>query len=61
MAQKMALWGADAELTSVPVWYARPCFFDGKVGYHLRYGRHFLSREDWAAYIEFLNKRFSKN
>lgn len=31
MAQKMALWGADAELTSVPVWYARPCFFDGKV------------------------------
>ena len=40
-----------------------PCdrFFDGKVGYHLRYGRHFLSREDWAAYIEFLNKRFSKN
>ena len=26
-----ALWGADAKLTSVPVWYSRPCFFDGKV------------------------------
>ena len=26
-----ALWGADAKLTSVPVWYSRPCFFNGKV------------------------------
>ena len=31
MAHINALWGADAELTSVPVWYSRPCFFDGKV------------------------------
>ena len=31
MAHINALWGADAKLTSVPVWYSRPCFFDGKV------------------------------
>jgi pimeloyl-ACP methyl ester carboxylesterase len=34
--------------------------FDGKVGYHFRHGRHFLSREDWAAYIKFLDKHFKK-
>ncbi len=33
-------------------------FFDGNVGYHLRDGMHFLSREDWGAYIEFLDKKF---
>ncbi|MBQ4630119.1 MAG: alpha/beta hydrolase [Clostridia bacterium] len=34
-------------------------FFDGNVGYHLRDYGHFLSREDWNAYIEFLkNKGF---
>ena len=27
----MHFGGADAKLTSVPVWYSRPCFFDGKV------------------------------
>ena len=39
-----------------------PCelLIDGRVGYHLRYGRHFLSREDWAAYIKFLDKHFKK-
>ncbi len=33
-------------------------FIDGSVGYHLRDGMHFLSREDWNAYIKFLDKRF---
>ena len=33
-------------------------FADGNVGYHLRDHGHFLSREDWKAYIEFLNKKF---
>ena len=28
--------------------------FDGTVGYFLRRGRHFLSREDWGAMMEFL-------
>ena len=32
------------------------CFADGKVGYHLRTGTHFLSRKDWNRYIEFIKK-----
>ena len=33
-------------------------YIDGCVGYHLRAGTHFLSREDWGAYIKFLDKHF---
>ena len=29
----------------------------GSVGYHLRAGKHFLSREDWNNYIRFLDAR----
>lgn len=36
-------------------------FTDGNIGYHLRDGRHFLSREDWNAYIDFLNKKGNNN
>ena len=32
------------------------CFHDGCIGYHIRPGKHYLSREDWLKYIEFLNK-----
>jgi hypothetical protein len=36
-------------------------FFDeGKVGYFLRSGRHFLSREDWGSAMRFLKKKFSE-
>ena len=31
-------------------------FHDGHIGYHLRKGKHYLSREDWNRYIEFLAK-----
>lgn len=31
-------------------------FHDGHIGYHLRKGTHYLSREDWNRYIEFLAK-----
>ena len=41
----------NVELPSAPV-----KLFSGKVGYFLRHGRHFLSREDWSAAIEFLNQ-----
>ena len=27
---------------------------EGQIGYHLRDGLHYLSREDWARYVEFL-------
>lgn len=30
------------------------CFHDGDIGYHLRDGLHYLSREDWKNYIRFL-------
>ena len=33
-------------------------FTEGHIGYHLRDHRHYLSREDWNAYIRFLNKKF---
>jgi len=30
-------------------------FFGGSVGYHLRSGEHYFSREDWLKLIEFVN------
>lgn len=30
-------------------------FFDGNIGYHLRSGLHYFSREDWLRLIEFVN------
>ncbi len=33
---------------------------EGKVGYHLRAGGHFHSREDWNAYIHFLNQKMGR-
>ncbi len=30
---------------------------EGNVGYHLRAGRHFISREDWNYYIKFLKSK----
>ena len=36
-----------------------PCYFgDGNVLYQCRRGLHYLSREDWAAYVRFLNEKF---
>lgn len=31
-------------------------FHSGKIGYHRRRGTHFLSRNDWKLFIEFINK-----
>ena len=31
---------------------------DGNILYHYRAGKHFLSRDDWAAYIKFLDSKF---
>ena len=31
--------------------------FEGKVGYHLRAGSHFLACEDWRAYLRFLDSK----
>ncbi len=32
-------------------------FFDGHIGYSLRKGRHFFSREDWNNFIAFINSK----
>ena len=31
-------------------------FHEGDIGYHLRSGKHYFSREDWHRYLEFLKK-----
>ena len=33
---------------------------EGMIGHHMRPGLHFLSREDWNYYIDYLEKQFSK-
>ncbi len=35
-------------------------FGEGNVLYHYRKGKHYLSRDDWAAYIRFLDQKFKK-
>ena len=33
---------------------------EGSVGYHVREGGHFFSREDWQAYIRFMNAKLGR-
>lgn len=33
-------------------------FFDGDIGYQLRAGSHYFSREDWLKLIQFITKKF---
>ena len=33
---------------------------DGNVGYHMRHGSHFLSREDWNNYMDFIDRHLGK-
>lgn len=35
-------------------------FPEGAIGYHLRTGKHFLSREDWNHYIRFLKEKLKQ-
>lgn len=35
-------------------------YFDSDIGYHMRKGRHYFSREDWNRLIEFANKKFAE-
>lgn len=32
------------------------CFHDGHIAYHIRAGEHYLSREDWKYYLEYMKK-----
>lgn len=35
-------------------------FFDGDIGYHLRKGRHYFSREDWLKLIKFVRSHYNE-
>ncbi len=35
-------------------------FQEGEIGYHLRGGTHYFSREDWLRYMDFINKKREK-
>lgn len=37
------------------------CFHEGCIGYHLRSGNHYLSREDWRKYLSYLEKQKLKD
>ena len=34
-------------------------YHEGTVGYHIRHGHHYFSREDWKYLIEFINAKFN--
>lgn len=36
-------------------------FHEGDIGYHIRSGLHYLSREDWGYYMKFLDDKISKD
>lgn len=35
-------------------------FIEGNIGYHLRAGKHYLSRDDWGHYIRFFDKKLKE-
>lgn len=35
-------------------------FHEGNIGYHMRAGKHFLSRYDWLKFIDFMDKHIKK-
>ena len=53
-----SLLGGKQGLVAEEMPQAPACFDDGNVHYHLRKRLHYLSTEDWAAYIRFLDKHF---
>jgi hypothetical protein len=34
---------------------------DGQIGYHIRPGHHYFSRDDWHQYMNFMNKKISES
>ncbi len=52
------LFGKEGIITPDRLPMAGDSFDDGSIHYHLRSYGHFLSREDWGKYIQFLDKKF---
>ena len=52
-ARGLAGLGADGDLPPVGT-----RLHDGHIGYHYRAGTHYLSREDWNAYMDYLQRHF---
>lgn len=50
------LLGCDGLITPDRMPMAGTTLHSGKIGYHMRPGRHFLSRYDWLHYIAFIKK-----
>jgi len=51
------LWEKDGFITPDRPPRIGDSFHEGKVGYHLRAGEHFFSREDWLNFMTFLRKK----
>lgn len=41
--------------------HAPVCYHDGNIGYHLRGGSHYFSREDWKLFINYFNRFYKQN
>ena len=57
-AQAWEMLGKPGLITPDKMPEAGDVINSGDVGSHMRFGSHFLSREDWNAYIKILDKKF---
>lgn len=56
-SQAWELYGLPGLITPDHLPKAGDVLSEGTIGYHVRAGQHFLSREDWNYYIRFLDKK----
>lgn len=52
------LLGQDGLVTDGEMPHTGAFLCEGNILYHYRTGKHYLSRDDWAAYIKFLDAKF---
>ena len=55
-SQAWELFGEKGLVTPDRLPVAGDVLQEGKIGYHMRHGDHFLSREDWNYYFQFLKR-----
>lgn len=59
-SQAWELLGESGLVTPGRLPEAGDALHDGSIGYHLRSGKHYLSRADWQQYIRFLDKQLGR-